>query len=236
MNKTLSHRLHLWIYKKLMVVLLLTLGGVAEAFAQQVIERPQLFKRPSPYERYTTYRVSLTGGLSMPMSTFQTYMSQSTLRNYQLSMEFVFPTNHLSLGISAGSTFFKHRLPREVLVFDDGAISAVQTRTFSAYPVMLTGSYHLAKVNAPVRPYVQVGAGVVFANLINYYGSLPTGDDGFKAAAQIGAGVRILPKKEGKLGIEVGAHYQYLPFRWESEGISDASTLNLRAGIFYRWW
>ncbi|MCU0338815.1 MAG: hypothetical protein MUE30_02940 [Spirosomaceae bacterium] len=221
---------------KILKTLLLFWGLATSVLAQQVIERPQLFKRPSPYERYTTYRVSFTGGLAMPMGTFKEYMNQSTLRNYGLAMDFVFPQNNLSVGLSAGSTYFKHRLPREVQVFEDGAISAVQTRTFSATPILLTGSYHLAKVNAPVRPYVQVGAGAAFANLINYYGSLPTGTDGFKLVGQVGAGVRIQPKKEGKLGFEASANYQYLPFQWESEGISDASTLQIRAGIFYRWW
>jgi hypothetical protein len=43
-------------------------------------------------------------------------------------------------------------------------------------------------------------------------------------------------KKTGNLGLELGATYQHIPFTVESEGIKDASTLNVRAGLFYRWW
>ncbi len=41
------------------------MGFALSVLAQQVIDRSQLFKE-SPYERYTTYRVSFTGGLGLP--------------------------------------------------------------------------------------------------------------------------------------------------------------------------
>lgn len=204
--------------------------------AQVVIEKPQLYKRGSPYERYTTYRVSLNGGLGMPMSSFKEYMAANTLRNYTFSLELVFPKNNLSAGITFGSQSFTNRLPRQVFVYDNGAISAVQTRTFTAYPILLTGSYHLAPVTARLRPYIQAGAGVAFADLTNYLGSIPTGDNGFKLTAQVGAGLRFLFTKESKIGIELGTTYRHLPFKFENENITSASTLNVQAGLFYRWW
>ena len=218
------------------LILIFWLGYIGSTLAQQVIDRPQLFKRPSPYERYTTYRASLTAGLGAPTGTFQNYMGKNTFRNYAASVDFVFPNNNFSVGATFGSQYFQNRLSRQVYEFSDGAVSAVQTRAFSAYSLVATGSYHFAKVNAPVRPYVQVGLGAAFAELTNYYGTIPTGENGFKLVAQAGAGVRALLSKKGNFGVELGANYQHLPFKVESEGITDAASLNVRFGVFYRWW
>lgn len=212
----------------------LLLMGVVEA--QQVIERPQLFKRESPYLRYTTYRVSLTGGLGTPVGSFKDFMGNSTLRNYSLAVDFVFPKNNLSLGFAIGSQYFKNRLPRQLFEYSNGAISAVQTRIMSAYPITLTGSYHVGDPNARIRPYVQAGLGAAFTEVSNYYGVLSTGDNGFRFVAQGGAGLRFLLSKTGNVGLEVGAAYQHLPFKLENEGISDVSSMNVRVGLFYRWW
>lgn len=221
---------------KKIIGLAVALAFTGELFAQQVIDRPELFKRPSPYERYTTYRVSITGGLGLPAGTFGTYMDNTTLRNYNVALDFVFPKTNLSAGVSIGSQYFQNRIGRQVYSSDNQDVSAVQTRTFSAIPVVVTGSYHFGNVNALIRPYVQVGAGGAFAELINYWGTIPTGDNGFRFVAQAGAGVRVLFKKQGKLGLEAGATYQHMPFEFAAEGIKDASTLNARVGFFYRWW
>jgi len=218
------------------LIFIFCLGHIGSTLAQQVIDRPQLFKRPSPYERYTTYRAALVAGWGAPMGTFQNYMTKNTFRNYAASLDFVFPQNNFSVGATLGSQYFQNRLPRQVYQFSDGAVSAVQTRAFSAYSLVLTGSYHFAKVNAPVRPYVQVGAGGAFAELTNYWGTIPTGANGFKLVAQAGAGVRALLSKTGNFGAELGATYQYMPFEVAPEGIADATSLNVRVGIFYRWW
>ena len=216
--------------------LIIAAGFFIEASAQQVITRDQLYKRESPYERYTTYRISVTGGLGLPMGSFGDYMEKSTLRNYSILMDFVFPKNNLSVGVSLGSQYFKNRLPRQVYNFDSQDVSAVQTRTLSAIPLVVTGIYHIGKVNAPIRPYVQVGLGGAFAELANYYGTIPTGDNGFRFVAQAGAGIRALFNKNGKFGLEAGVTYQHLPFEVAGEGVKDASSFNVRAGLFYRWW
>lgn len=221
---------------KRVICLAITLVFAGELFAQQVVDRPELFKRQSPYERYTTYRVSVTGGLGLPTGTFGNYMDNSTLRNYNVAVDFVFPKTNLSAGLSVGSQYFQNRIGRQVYSSDNQDVSAVQTRTFSTIPLVVTGSYHVGNVNARVRPYVQVGLGGAFAELINYWGNIPTGDNGFRFVAQAGAGVRVLFKKQGKLGLEAGATYQHLPFESVAEGIKDASTLNARVGLFYRWW
>ncbi|MFN4145430.1 MAG: outer membrane protein [Runella sp.] len=221
--------------QKIFVTLLLS-GVLNTAIGQKVIERPQLFKRPSPYERYTTYRVSVNGGLGMPAGTFKNYMGANARRNYTIELDFVFPQNNLSAGVIGGLQYFKQRLPRQVYNFDDGAISAVQTRTFSAYTVVATGSYHLAKVNAPLRPYLQAGLGGAFAEVVNYWGLIPTGNNGFRVVGQIGGGLRYLFNKNGNFGLEASANYLYIPFRLSSENIRDASSLNARVGVFYRWW
>jgi hypothetical protein len=222
--------------KNILFLLFISTLTASSLWAQQVIEKPQLYKRSSPYERYSTYRVSLSGGLALPMGSFKNYMAANSFHNYSVSLDLVFPQNNLSVGASIGSQYFQNRLPRQVFEFDNGAVSAVQTRTFSAYPIVLTGSYHLAKVTAQVRPYVQVGAGGAFTELINYWGSLPTGDNGFKMLVQGGAGVRALLNKTGHFGLEAGVTYQYMPFNFEAENIKEVSSLNARVGVFYRWW
>jgi len=81
-----------------------------------------------------------------------------------------------------------------------------------------------------------VGLGAAFTDIANYWGMIPTGSSGFKMVAQAGAGVRVLLKKEGNFGLELGANYQYIPYDLPDEDIKQASSLNVRAGLFYRWW
>jgi len=218
------------------LILGLLMAMSTPVWAQQVIDRDQLFKRQSPYERYSTYRVSITGGLGIPMGTIKDFMAKNTLHNYSLGLDFVFPKTNLSAGITIGSQYFQNRLPRQVYRFDGQDVSAVQTRVLSAYPILLTGSYHFAKVNAPIRPYLQAGLGGAFAELANYYGTIATGENGFKLAAQATAGVRVLFNSKGNLGFEAAATYQHIPFTVANEGIKDMSSFNIRAGLFYRWW
>ena len=215
---------------------LLLLGVFASVWAQKVIDRPQLFKRQSPYERYTTYRVSVVDGLGVATGTFNDFMTKNTLHNYSLGIDFVFPKNNFSAGMIFGSQYFKNRLPRQVYRFDGQDVSAVQTRVLSAYPVLLTGSYHFSKVNAAIRPYLQVGLGGAFTELSNYYGTITTGDNGFKFTAQATAGTRVLFSTKGNWGLEASATYQHVPFEIASQSIKDVSSFNLRAGLFYRWW
>lgn len=221
-------------HKKLWLSLLFT-GFIAFfAWAQEpVVPRQEV--ATSPYQRYTTYQVTLRYGVVQPMSGLSDYVSDLGTRNFSLAGEWVL-RDKFSFGAQYTDNYFKKRMPRQLYQTTSGAdISAVQTRTFSVQSLMATGKYHFADVSSIVRPYVGAGAGVAFADYTYYLGNLEAdGKQKFAFAGQVAIGSRFLFGTESHWGADVQLNYQYLPFSYNE--VSNGSTVGGWIGIVYRWW
>ncbi len=215
----------------LFCVLLMPAGLLAQ---QPVV--PRETQAVSPYQRYTTYMVTLRYGVAQPLGGLSDYIDQTGTRNFALAGEWVRPGN-LSYGAQYSTNSFKKRLPRQLYTFGDGAdVSAVQTRTVSIQSLVATGKYHFAGVNARTRPYVQVGLGAALVDYGLYWGNLADEANGSTVhfTAQIAAGSRFLFGREGHWGADVQAGYQYVPYA--RSGISTVASAGASVGLFYRWW
>lgn len=197
------------------------------------LAQEKLYKVASPYERYTSYAVTLRGGLGLPMAGLKDYIDQSSLKNYSISGEFVLK-NRLSFGATLGYNYFKKQVPRQVYHFNNTDVSAVQTRTLTNYSLLATGSYHLANINAPLRPYIQVGIGLVQINYVNYFGILSDSDTGFRLQVRPTAGVRLLFGKDGKVGSDAQVSLAYSPYEYDY--MKNYAALSVSVGLYYRWW
>lgn len=214
-------------------LLFVSILGIALCLPTVLSAQVPLYKETSPYERYTTYAVTLRTGVGLPMSSFKDYIGKSTLLNYSLGGEFVFK-RHFSVGALLSYAAFDQRQPRQLYSGDGVDISAVQTRTFTNLSMLATGAYYFTGVNAPLRPYVQAGAGFGLNEYATYWGVISDAENGFRLQVRPALGLKVLFSKKGHLAADVQAAWMYSSF--ESGYMKNYSNLGLTAGLTYRWW
>jgi hypothetical protein len=211
---------------------LLALLSTGPLLAQRTTD---LYSLPSPYERYAHYLATVRIMGAVPMGTFaNSYIDQLSLRNYSLSVEWVL-RNQLSVGGEVGQHQFQQRLPRQTYQVGDQEISAVQTRTLAQYPVQGFVNYHFAGPDAMLRPYVQASAGGSFVDYTLYWGNLSDQRQKLAFTYGLGAGARVLFKRDGSVGADLRVKYLNTPFSYDYVP-SGISSVNASVGLFYRWW
>lgn len=204
------------------------------AWAQYQNDNKGNYDFPSPYQEYVTFNISARYGVAFPMGGTQGYIDKVSPTNLSLDGEWLFP-RQFSIGIKTGYQYNKQRLPRQVYQYDNQSISAVQTRTLSVIPAMISLSYYFADNAAALRPYVQFAGGGAFVNYTNYFGPLADQSSGFKGAIAPAIGVKYYGKREQGFGAEFQAQYQNVFFNYDLLKNSSPS-LMLSAGISYRFY
>lgn len=193
---------------------------------------------PSPYQQYVTFNLSARYGVSMPLGGQKGYIDRVSPTNLALEGEWLFP-QRFALGIKTGYQYTQQRTGRQVYSSQSGNtvqdVSAVQTRTLSVIPAMVSLSYYFADNAAAVRPYVQVAGGGAYVDYTNYFGPLADQQHGFKGAIAPAIGLKYYGKREQGLGAEIQAQYQNVFFNYDLLKNSSPS-LMLSAGISYRFY
>ncbi len=193
---------------------------------------------PSPYQEYVTFNLAARYGVAFPMGGQQGYINRISPANFALEGEWLFP-KRFSLGLKTGYQYNQQRFGRATYSFTDGTtvqdISAVQTRTLSVIPAMVSASYYFADNAAAFRPYVQLAGGGAFVNYTNFYGTLTDQSTGFRGAIAPAIGLKYYGKREQGFGAEIQAQYQNVFFNYDLLKNSSPS-LMLSAGIVYRWY
>ena len=193
---------------------------------------------PSPYQEYVTFNISARYGVAFPMGGQQGYISRVSPTNLAIDGEWLFP-KQFSIGLKTGYQYSNQRFDRQIYSYPDGNsgqdISAVQTRTLSVIPAMVSLSYYFADNAAAIRPYVQFAGGGAFVNYTNYFGPLADKQTGFKGAIAPAIGLKYYGRREQGLGAEIQAQYQNVFFNYDLLKNS-APSLMLSAGISYRFY
>lgn len=209
--------------KKVIIAVLLGTATIAHAQNGGIFE--------SEFNRYVTYSFSAHYGLSMPLGSQRDYINKTSPANLVLQGEAMFP-GQFSIGVKSGYQYSQQRFPRQVYQVGDQSVSAVQTRTLSIIPAMLTASFYFTPNNAAFRPYVQIGGGWAYVDDTRYYGTLTDGTNGFKGAFAPAIGLRYYGKKEKGLGGEIQAQYQQIGLT--NSGFGNSQSLLISAGITFR--
>jgi outer membrane protein W len=217
---------------KRLIALIALLAFATAAQAQYRNEHNDVFA--SSFDRYVTFSLSARYGLALPLGGQKGYIDRVSPANLALEGEWLFP-KRFSLGIKTGYQYNQQRLGRQVYDFGDQSISAVQTRTLTVIPAMVSGSYYFAENSAAIRPYVQVAGGGAYVDFTNYYGTLTDQKTGFRGALAPAIGLKFYGRRDQKFGAEVQAQYQHVFFNYDLLKNSSPS-LMLSAGIVYRWY
>ncbi|MVM36155.1 hypothetical protein GO755_39450 [Spirosoma sp. HMF4905] len=216
---------------KRIIAVIALLGLTTSAWAQY---KNEYTPESSIYDRYVTFNISARYGVAFPMGGQQGYIDKISPTNLALDAEWLFP-QRFSIGLKTGYQYTHQRLPRQVYQYDDQSISAVQTRTLSMIPAMVSLSYYFADNSAAIRPYVQMAGGGAFVDYTNYFGPLADQKSGFKGAIAPAIGLKYYGRREQGFGAEIQAQYQNVFFNYDLLKNS-APSLMLSAGIVYRWY
>ena len=188
-----------------------------------------------PWERYKHTQLTAQHGIAMPMGSLKSFIGSNSKYHYAVSLERINPASPVSYGGQLSYMAFRDRLPRQLYTTSSGQdISAVQTRSLSGLSAHAFAKYSFGGVSAPLRPYVLAGLGGSHLQDTRYLGFYSEGSSKFQVSGLAGAGLRYLFGANGKFGLNAQATYFYSPFK--SDFISNVSSLNVSAGVVYRWW
>lgn len=190
---------------------------------------------PSPYQEYVTFSVSAHYAVAAPLGGQRTYIDKVSPANFVLQGEWLFP-KRFALGLKTGYQYNEKRLPRAAYQFESGeTVSAVQTRTLTTIPAMVTASYYFADNAAAIRPYVQLAGGGAFVDYTNFFGLLSDQESKFRGAVAPAIGLKYYGQREKGFGAEIQAQYQHVFFNY-GELPNSSPSLLISAGITYRWY
>jgi len=176
--------------------------------------------------------LNLNYNYSIPVSGFNAdLISNSSPRGFDGALMYGF-TDKLQGGLSFGFQDYYQKYPRAVYPFGKTQdVSAVVSNSIQTTPVMLKAKY--APLNTSfIQPYVSLGAGINIIDFKQYLGEFGSSETNAKLVAQGGLGVTIPFGKMKTSGINVGADYNYAPYK--KYNYNDFNSVNFQAGVYFR--
>lgn len=167
---------------------------------------------------------------SIPLSGFKNdLVSESSPRGFLAGLMYSF-TDQISAGLSFGFQDYYEKYPRALYSLGKSQeVSAVLTNSIQLTPVLLKAKYFPAKTASMIRPYLSLAAGANMIDFKQYLGQFGNSETSVGFRAQGGAGLMIPFKKASSSGINLGAAYDYAPYK--KNGYKDLSSVNFQAGI-----
>lgn len=167
--------------------------------------------------------------ISTPVGKFSDNISKTSFRGF--TAELAYPvTSRLQVGLGILYNDYYQKYARQVYATQHGAVSAVLTNSIQTMPVLAKVNYNLTKEGL-VKPYVSVGAGGNLITYKQYLGEFPYNKTALRPAVNGDAGVNIALGKTKTAGLNLGANFNYLPFKFN--GIDNLNNWGAHAGIFF---
>lgn len=176
--------------------------------------------------------LNLNYNYSLPVSGFNAdLISNSSPRGFAGALMYGF-SDKLQGGLSFGFQDYYQKNPRALYPLGKTQdVSAVISNSIQMTPVMLKAKY--APLNTSViKPYVSLGAGVNIIDFKQYLGEFGSSETNAGFVAQGGLGVLVPFGKMKTSGINVGADYNYAPYK--KYNYNDLNSVNFQAGVYFR--
>ena len=167
--------------------------------------------------------------INHPLGSFKDVVSKTSFRGFTGGITYDV-TEQFGIGLGVSYSDFYEKYPRQVYQTQEGAISAVISNSIQVIPVVAKAKYHFGNAGT-VRPYVAAGAGVNLLNYDQFYGEFNTSRTAIKPAVTGEAGIKIPLGYSKQSGINIGAHYNYLPFNYD--GIKNLNTVGAHVSVFF---
>jgi opacity protein-like surface antigen len=200
--------------KKIILILLLTI-----AISVQVIT-------VSAQQGELRMTASLAG--AVPTGGLKDMVDKTSLRGADITILYGV-NDKLGVGLDLGFQDFYQKFPRAVYKLSDGSdISAVITNSIQTIPFLATAKYNFTPGNT-IQLYATAGAGGAVVINRQFIGESPNDDNKISFAAKPGIGVYIPFRKQGEVGLNLGASYNYIAYK--QEGVSNLSYIGFTVGI-----
>jgi hypothetical protein len=177
----------------------------------------------------TQLKLDLNYNYSFPLSGFKNdLISNGSPRGFMGGLFYSF-SDQLSAGLGFGFQDYYQKYPRTLYnLSKTQQISAVLTNSVQTTPLLLKAKY-FPQSNSFLKPYVSLGAGANIIDFKQYYGEFGSSKTNVGFRAEAGAGVKIPFTKTSTSGINIGATYDYAPYK--KNGFHDLNSVNVQAGV-----
>lgn len=177
-------------------------------------------------------KMKLNYNVGMPLGDFRdNYISNRSFNGANGEISYTV-NKGVSLGLNVGYQSYYQKYPRaSYKTTQDQTISAVLSNTVELMPVMVNGTLLPLSGAGKLQPYVSGGVGVNLINYRQYYGEFSEGNASTAFAAQAGAGVMMPLGKNKASALQVGATYNYTPYK--NNGLKNLNTLGVQLGIVF---
>jgi hypothetical protein len=176
-----------------------------------------------------TLKLGLNYNYSFPISGFKNdIISNNSPRGFMADLMYSF-NNKLSGGLLLGFQDYYQKYPRAIYHLSNTQdISAVLSNSIQTTPVLLKAKYFFTP-SSYIKPYVSLAAGANLIDFKQYFGEFGNSVTNVGFRAQGGLGVLIPFKKTSTSGINIGASYDYAPYK--KNGYKDLNSVNLQTGV-----
>ena len=176
-----------------------------------------------------TLQFNINYNYSMPVGSFKSdLINNNSPRGFMGGLMYSF-SDKLSAGLAFGYQDYYQKYPRAVYALSKTQdVSAVLTNSIQTSPLLLKAVYFPFE-GAFLKPYISVGAGANVVDFNQYLGQFGNSQTNTEFLAQGGLGVKIPFSRFNSSGFNIGADYNYAPYKMN--GYNDLNSVNLYAGI-----
>ncbi len=180
-----------------------------------------------------TIHFDLNYNYSIPVSGFKSdLISDNSPRGMRGSILYEF-NNKISAGIESGYQDYYQKYPRAVYSLSKTQdISAVLSNSIQTTPFLLKAKYFPVAANSVVKPYISLGAGLNLIDFKQYFGEFGSSATNVGFLAQGGIGLMVPFGKMKSWGLNIGANYDYAPYK--KYGYTNLNSINLNGGVVFR--
>jgi opacity protein-like surface antigen len=183
------------------------------------------------FDTQAQQRLNMELGYSInhPTGSLKDEVSKTSFRGFTGGISYDV-TEKLGIGLGVTYSDFYEKYPRQVYQTPEGAVSAVVSNSIQVMPIVAKAKYHFGNAGT-VRPYVAAGAGMNLVNYDRFYGEFASSQTAIKPALTGEAGIKIPLGYSKQSGLNIGAHYNYLPFNYN--GIKNLNSVGAHISVFF---
>lgn len=184
------------------------------------------------YAQKGVLKFDLNYNYSVPLSGFKSdLVKDASPRGIRAGIMYSF-NEKLSAGFESGFQDYYQKYPRDIYSMGKSQqVSAVLSNSIQTMPLLLKAQY-LVTPSGFVRPYVSAAAGANIIDYKQYLGQFASSKTNIGFLAEAGAGIKIPFAKSNYSGLELGATYDFAPYK--KYGFNDLNNFNVKAGVYFK--
>jgi hypothetical protein len=176
------------------------------------------------------FRININYSPSLPVGDFKNVTDGATWRGWEMNLLYQ-ASPRLAVGVGGSSLSFYKKYPQTTFHEPGSDFTAVVNNAIELIPIMARVKYNLGTKS--VYPFVGLGAGINVIRYDKYYGEFVDYMHVVRFAAQPELGLHIPFTSSDKVAINLGAGYNFMPFK-DGE-VDRLDNISFKAGLDIRF-